>query len=534
MNLYTYSLILLILISNFCLFSMDKPIGNKPSIVRLHDRVINAVCQGDLAQLQNIHRANPNLSFQYISLQAMPLIHVAATTHNASIMDYLITQVGLNPQTPFQGQTILHTAAVHGNVEVSRLLIERNLLDKNVLDKQQKSPLDLAKLYKKLELVSYLIWAKMNPTVKLAQSVSKEEIKDEERDCAICYVTKKSTDFTTLSCSHEYCTTCLQQVIKQAIVTGNLNGLRCPTPKCPTSFEVTVTNTLLHDSETRNKLNEIQFQTWLANQSKYVGCPKPNCPSGFINERTDQFTVKCDSCEEIYCAQCLKQHSARLTCLQATEENKKISANKEEQEKESQKWKERYTRPCPACKASIQKNEGCNHMSCAKCKHQFCWQCMNPWKQRGHGPFGCSLAAPAPAAAGIPAQRIIEEITPFNEHLHFIRDPLGFKDLVDDELQHAQFMERFKRLSCEQQDEWGARVTNQLDNPLSLMEDRSETWLSALELVEGHRGHRQSPDSDDENPFVGSGAIDMRRLPLGLFLAMLLGAQHGHPHHHGQ
>jgi len=31
---------------------------------------------------------------------------------------------------------------------------------------------------------------------------------------------------------------------------------------------------------------------------------------------------------------------------------------------------------CPRCQVCIEKNGGCNHMQCSKCKHDFCWMCL--------------------------------------------------------------------------------------------------------------------------------------------------------------
>jgi hypothetical protein len=45
-------------------------------------------------------------------------------------------------------------------------------------------------------------------------------------------------------------------------------------------------------------------------------------------------------------------------------------------ESETANWILANTRKCPACNARIEKNQGCNHMTCRLCKHDFCWICM--------------------------------------------------------------------------------------------------------------------------------------------------------------
>lgn len=43
------------------------------------------------------------------------------------------------------------------------------------------------------------------------------------------------------------------------------------------------------------------------------------------------------------------------------------------------------TKPCPRCHAPIEKNEGCLHMTCTRCTHEFYWCCLRPWPIAGHG-----------------------------------------------------------------------------------------------------------------------------------------------------
>ena len=47
------------------------------------------------------------------------------------------------------------------------------------------------------------------------------------------------------------------------------------------------------------------------------------------------------------------------------------------------RWLNRHTKKCPKCKSPIEKNNGCDHMTCKRqaggCGHEFCWRCLAPW-----------------------------------------------------------------------------------------------------------------------------------------------------------
>ncbi|KAG5463595.1 MAG: hypothetical protein BJ554DRAFT_6189, partial [Olpidium bornovanus] len=61
-----------------------------------------------------------------------------------------------------------------------------------------------------------------------------------------------------------------------------------------------------------------------------------------------------------------------------------------EDDSETANWISANTKECTKCKSTIEKNGGCNHMTCRKCKHEFCWVCMGPWSEHGSNWYNCN------------------------------------------------------------------------------------------------------------------------------------------------
>jgi len=61
---------------------------------------------------------------------------------------------------------------------------------------------------------------------------------------------------------------------------------------------------------------------------------------------------------------------------------------KQENEDNSLSWLNIRTQACPRCKARIEKNGGCNHMTCGSCRHHFCWLCLGDWSQHNNATGG--------------------------------------------------------------------------------------------------------------------------------------------------
>lgn len=60
-------------------------------------------------------------------------------------------------------------------------------------------------------------------------------------------------------------------------------------------------------------------------------------------------------------------------CLQAVHWGDVLAHMREEDKQNATQWVRHHTQPCPGCGSRIEKNGGCNHMSCSVCRRQFCW-----------------------------------------------------------------------------------------------------------------------------------------------------------------
>jgi len=82
----------------------------------------------------------------------------------------------------------------------------------------------------------------------------------------------------------------------------------------------------------------------------------------------------------------------------------KSSTDESEEEMASQHWKNVHTRKCPTCFTPIEKNGGCNHVRCGRCRSEFCWACMRA-KTRCRA-YNCENGAPYGGNASAPGSQV--------------------------------------------------------------------------------------------------------------------------------
>merc|ERR1719361_3135269 len=89
--------------------------------------------------------------------------------------------------------------------------------------------------------------------------------------------------------------------------------------------------------------------------------------------------ITCPQCDLTYCPKCAADPHPGKTC----EENKKDmfqaiwGALGEEHI-----FMQNESKQCPFCLVWIEKNGGCQQMTCHHCRGEFCWKCFGNW--RGH------------------------------------------------------------------------------------------------------------------------------------------------------
>lgn len=121
---------------------------------------------------------------------------------------------------------------------------------------------------------------------------------------------------------------------------------------------------------------------------RYKHCPYADCDGvveflGFdseqianIEEMKDLFLIPIVRCsnKHQFCFGCGQTAHAPCPCKISQLWNKKC-----QDDSETLNWIQSNTKDCPKCTSVIEKNGGCNHMSCTKCRYEFCWVCLGDW-----------------------------------------------------------------------------------------------------------------------------------------------------------
>ena len=187
--------------------------------------------------------------------------------------------------------------------------------------------------------------------------------------CIICNeaLTDEEMKNNLLECRHFFCDDCYYEFIKEKINSNFIEGIKCPDKSCETKlFDDFIENKLSKDIPLLEKYLKLKKKRQLMLDPNIQLCPFPDCDS-YAKKESNSNYVSCIKYHHKFCFNCLKDWHGKKKC-----ENKL--------DKSFENWRDSdNVKRCPKCKYFIEKNEGCNHITCVNCRYQFCWLCLGEY-----------------------------------------------------------------------------------------------------------------------------------------------------------
>eukprot|EP00826_Nyctotherus_ovalis_P024576 TRINITY_DN1898_c0_g3_i1.p2 TRINITY_DN1898_c0_g3~~TRINITY_DN1898_c0_g3_i1.p2 ORF type:complete len:490 (-),score=172.28 TRINITY_DN1898_c0_g3_i1:96-1565(-) len=201
--------------------------------------------------------------------------------------------------------------------------------------------------------------------------------KGSQTDCLICFTSLAGRPVDKLSCGHVFCSDCWSMYVTAAVKSGKDCVLtRCPLVGCPIIVPKSIFDKYLSESQRHDYIKHV-CKSYTDENKAMRWCPAPGCTFLALNESLVQVDITC-KCGHVFCFSCGEESHLPCTC-ELTKKWKIKSCS----ESENVLWIMANTKSCPKCQKPIEKNQGCNHMTCSECRHEFCWICMGDWKIHG-------------------------------------------------------------------------------------------------------------------------------------------------------
>ncbi|XP_041040834.1 ankyrin repeat and IBR domain-containing protein 1-like isoform X3 [Carcharodon carcharias] len=228
--------------------------------------------------------------------------------------------------------------------------------------------------------------------------------------CGICLCNiSVFEDPVDVPCGHEFCRGCWEGFLNIKIQEGEAHNIICPAFDCFQLVPVDIIENLV-SREMDKRYLQFDIKAFVENNPVIRWCPTPGCERAVrltcqrSGSTMDQLSfpllsapaVDCGK-GHLFCWECLGEAHEPCDCQTWKNWLQKITEMKPEElagvneafeDAANCLWLLSNSKPCANCKSPIQKNEGCNHMQCAKCKYDFCWICLEEWKKHSSSTGG--------------------------------------------------------------------------------------------------------------------------------------------------
>eukprot|EP01111_Echinosteliopsis_oligospora_P013764 TRINITY_DN5019_c0_g1_i1.p1 TRINITY_DN5019_c0_g1~~TRINITY_DN5019_c0_g1_i1.p1 ORF type:complete len:436 (-),score=103.57 TRINITY_DN5019_c0_g1_i1:177-1484(-) len=245
---------------------------------------------------------------------------------------------------------------------------------------------------KVLKTAGITMESKVSTTVKPSRTAD---------ECCICSDDLDDGNACILDCNHTFCDGCLTQYLTIHINEGKSLDITCMAHKCKGRIPDKLIKRLV-DDKVYTKYMAFVSKSFVEDNPNIQWCPRPKCGNAVKSDSKNISEAMC-SCGYKFCFKCNKEAHAPATCSMMREWAKKCK-----DDSETSNWISANTKDCPKCHSSIEKNGGCNHMTCRKCKHEFCWICFGDWK--GHSAWNKSITFPSTPLCSTPPTAVASPV----------------------------------------------------------------------------------------------------------------------------
>ncbi|XP_052439593.1 ankyrin repeat and IBR domain-containing protein 1-like isoform X1 [Carassius gibelio] len=227
--------------------------------------------------------------------------------------------------------------------------------------------------------------------------------------CGICMCSiSVFEDPVDMSCGHEFCRACWEGFLNLKIQEGEAHNIFCPAYDCFQLVPVEVIESVV-SREMDKRYLQFDIKAFVDNNPAIRWCPIARCeravrlsrPGPGASDSLSFPLLKAPAVDcgkgHLFCWECIGDAHEPCDCETWKMWLQKVSEMKPEElagvsvayeDAANCLWLLTNSKPCANCKSPIQKNEGCNHMQCAKCKYDFCWICLEEWKKHSSSTGG--------------------------------------------------------------------------------------------------------------------------------------------------
>ncbi|KAI9889148.1 MAG: hypothetical protein M1814_005739 [Vezdaea aestivalis] len=212
--------------------------------------------------------------------------------------------------------------------------------------------------------------------------------------CDICCEDEIGLESYAIRCGHRFCADCYRTYLVGKIKDeGEAALIQCPKEGCNRIVDSKSLDYLIDsglDSSVKERYHELLTRTYVDDIASLKWCPAPECVYAIeCGVKKKDLAVKVPTvyckCGDAFCFGCGHTDHQPAFCLLVKRWLKKCA-----DDSETANWINAHTKECPKCNSTIEKNGGCNHMTCRKCHHEFCWMCMGIWSEHGTSWYNCN------------------------------------------------------------------------------------------------------------------------------------------------